>query len=57
MKHGIYKGKVKHLVGEGAILRKDSDNQYNYLAQFDNRDLAEAFNWISLRTYNFTSVR
>ena len=47
MLHGKYirKGPDVHLRLKGAILRGDPNNPDNYLAQFDDLDLKEAYNW------------
>ena len=53
VKHGIYIGADNFLFNEGALLRKDPENDLAVLAQFDDIHLLQAFGWHSFLKKDF----
>ena len=58
MKHGMYcgNGPYMKLRYKGAILRQDPETKENYLAQFDDKCLHEAFGWHSFPKDHFINI-
>jgi hypothetical protein len=51
-----YSGLVKRLRFKQALVRDDPKNEDNYLCQFDDRSLPEAYGWHSHPKKNFDHV-